>query len=1568
MAQKQGQSKPVFLNLDASIETLQPEEALRIHNYTIDADSNGQLPTATGNGAEEGQNELALKPIRSNKVVPNAALPAGFNKHIGSFYSVTTQELYHMNYNSNGQHGVYVLEGDTMDWKKVAVDPELGFSDNPEAFIAGHRVTLRATYDENKQVREKHLIFTDGNGWQKWINVNAAIQTDGFNTSTFPYWRGVQPHFDRRELFEYAVRPPMYKPEVSLLPNTNAQRNIPNRLIDKWFRFAYQYVYTDGRKSLLSPWSNPMIVKSQDYLANPQFIPKRGQVVLNGGNCLVEKVVLYVRVNNGDWYQYDSIDRFGTTGVNDPSVIGDRYWLRSNPYDGLQYDPIFNTFRYEFLFDKVYTIVSQESANFYQNALPIKSVAQSDLGDSILYSNNLHNYNNLPNRVTSRFSVGFREKQNVGCQLPLRKVRLYAIAVTGGRDNSSDRDVRWLSQVGYQREPDDKVVRFGGLNMDRRGNGDLIYREIDSELYSLNFGDKKAFRCYLKGTEYYSDGVWYICDSAFGLTRLDRELDISKDADKEFIAQTIRSGAMFVCVFDFLVPAGVYSAAIGRHDVNSSDDYRSKSTYVFGLASSRRKQTINVSGYNVATLPTTAILTYQKEMEVNCISADYNPWGSGSDMFYIFSPYTAFGDSRATQKKYKLLEGYFKESPSSDIPVERFNYTSTEGQNPIGGLFTDKNGFFWMYTYDGDAREADVSITGIKNCGALVEVERINTSNGNWAKDLVGYLDDGTLLPCNWVTLRGRIQDATGTIGYSNVGVSIYGGATAYTDLDGNFSLRIHNGAPGLRQDNVYVNSSGSYIITLSTCAAIPPYSYREPPCSGNCSAERVVQPDYNLSVVVSNFNDQTSVKNGGKYPIGIVGFDLAGRGTRVAKLSDVQVSSFLQRNNSNATELFWSIAGSLRLPSDMKWIAFYVAPNITMSRYVQWVGDYIEYIDSSGNVTKDENLATFVRIGIESLLESNIRNNFSLLTEYQFVRGDRMRVIDNGEGVLLNTTTFGEPIDVEVYGTTYNEAAANAGLINQASSQNSTAGSAPSYLMVRYDKRLNVLKNKTGFWIELYRPALENEQLFYGEVQVYPVINGEIAVFAGMNGSTPVYTYPTTDTLAYWDTYFVSRAIAIGNTGTRAISHPFESPNVTDFWGRDAISSGRVNVVDSDFRQMWYRDESIKSDDFLSEGVINGLGLFRDENRKEFKGYAWGGIVATIPQRSIMAFVCENDWFLTDFNLNYAQVRDGNFVVVNLGQNLSEPRQKIGDNFGCSYDDTQTVVPHDNFILWHDAKSATVVLCNYSNAIDLCDLQTNGRSIGIKAYYQKKSEFRSNWNKGKANADVIDVSIGVDIAFNNIFVTYRPRRNNSTELATFVSNKRGYDIAGQETFVFDLDRKRWVRTVGFAPEGYAMLRGRTSGKELITFAKGIPYVHNHQDSNSFCVFYGIRTERHVTIAINDDLVASKVLQSVALDSNRMKMFVDMIYGTEPYAFSRIPANRFILKDGFYYAEVLRDESSFPSSNPDLSFRSMLIDGKAVRGVYFVARFVGDPDNLDQYQELNMIYFKYDIQENSLQK
>lgn len=1582
MSQKEEQILPLFLQMDNAVERLQSNESQFIKGLSFDQSANPSEEAGAKDGTQEGYNALVQSPVRSNQILatlPANSLPSGYNKNCGSFFSVETNEFYYANFNGNGNHGVYVVNCDTGLWNTVIVDPNLPFTDNQEGFLAEHRWSIRFLKDAENKIVSKFLLYTNGQGWQGWINVVEAIATNGFDATLFPYWQLTPPHFDRRELLEWAMRPPMYSPIVATIPNTSLDTDKVNRVIDTAFQVAIKRGNTDGRLSKASPYSLPLIIKSEDYLNNPDTLPKNALFTLDAGSCMTEIIQIFIRknttgINNlppetewSDWYLYDTIYKFVGSSISESNVLGTPYWLRKNPWSNYNYDPNLNTIQYSFDNSKVLQIVDQSDFVQLQNDIPQRSIGLTDLGDAELLVDNRRDYDNLSSQLINKLTINVAEKPPVGCPIATRKIRLYAYI---GRCQD---DFVYVSQVGYYNGTD-TMIRFGGLT---NGSDIALIDFAESKTFDLNFADKKALRCYLKGTPFYTDGNWYQVNSDNSLTLVPLPLDFSNNDVLTYVQNVFNAGGYFICVFDFVVPAGRYIAALGRHNVASDGDYRNTSTYVEGIANSRIKS----SDGRVTSLRPNAVVDYGKEMELDCTNADIDVWGNTHDVFYVYCPYV----TQQGNKAFRFVEGYLQESPSSPIGVELFPYQLTQTTDDSGHN-TDKNGFYFAYTKAQHSDIANIQFICRLNCVyPFVFQDPTNQSGNGWRPNAPAYISDhnaGVVGDCNRVLYTGRVTSLDGTIGYSNISVSIKDGATTLTKNDGTFILIIHNGesAPNYPR-NVYVNAGGNFLITTAGCGGIPITQYNEvlAPCIP-CQTRNYPVP-LNLAILIQN-NSQTSLKQGGKYSNGFLVADLAGRLGFVNIIGQFAVSSFIERQDTLATFFKLLINGALNFNNinpDLKWFAPVVSKNLTDPDYIEWVGDFIKYIDNNGNVVVDPSEAVYCSIGITSLYNYNVSRNFSTLASYQFTPGDRIRIYDDGDGNLLT----GNPIDLKVLGQNYNQAAMTAGLIpststipvvnNNVSNSTSTTvtdGSGTTTvtlqtvqnnesitLFVLYDARLTPLINDNGFWIELYNPPDQSTILSFAETQgFYPIINGEVAEFTGYNNGTPTYSYPKEIDISFWDTYLFPRNITIPNIGDKFFSHDFESQNISDTFGYKVTSGGRISFNNNFAKQRWYDDEASKSDNFVSNGLLNGIGTFRSSNIKRFIDFKSGPIVMVMAVRNVVFFLCENDFFVTDYNFQYIYANAQGVAVANLTDALGSPHQKIGSNYGMIQEDTGTVVVYEEYISWYDRKNQAWVLCDYQTAKDI-SLFNPGQGIagGMSSYLNSKTRAISVWNEDADNSSRFDVIGGVDIERGNLYLTFRPRRNNSNDQTSYGSTRRNVDMLHQETLVYNTITKRFVRFENFTPEAYGKMKGKTTGIQLVTFAAGVPHTHN-TGNTSFNNFYGIQYDPVAIGVFNQNQSVNKIFANICLDVNGPGMYIDFLRTNEPSSFSYVPMNLVSKKENKYYLSLLRDMVSYFSPDASNAFRSSLIDGKRIYNLYLLFRLIGDPNNRGKYFELKAVY------------
>jgi len=283
-------------------------------------------------------------------------------------------------------------------------------------------------------------------------------------------------------------------------------------------------------------------------------------------------------------------------------------------------------------------------------------------------------------------------------------------------------------------------------------------------------------------------------------------------------------------------------------------------------------------------------------------------------------------------------------------------------------------------------------------------------------------------------------------------------------------------------------------------------------------------------------------------------------------------------------------------------------------------------------------------------------------------------------------------------------------------------------------------------------------------------------------------------------------------------------------------------------------------------------------------------------------------------------------------------------------------VVVYEELISWYDRKNQAWVISDYRTAKDISLFNpSEGVVGGMSSYLNSKTRAICNWNESSPLASKFDVIGGVDPERGNLYLTFRPRRNNSNDPSSYGTHRKNVDLLHQETLVYNTITKRFARFENFTPESYGMMKGKTTGIQLVTFAAGIPYTHN-TGNQSFNRFYNIQYDAVMIGVFNQSQSINKIFANLVLDINGPGMYIDFLRTNEPNSFSYVPMSLVKKVENKYQLSILRDMNSYFSPVPENSFRSTLIDGKRIYNLYLLFRLIGDPNNRGKYFELKTIY------------
>lgn len=261
-------------------------------------------------------NNLGAIENRKGNIHVSIQLPPGTNKTVGSCADVKRNAIVYMVYNSSQRHSIlrYNIDDNTID-KILFGEAVLNFQ--PDYTI------------NSMNIMGDLLYWTDGYFDSFTYDPATSLIDSGFNpprkinmVKAYNYTNGVAvPDIEKysaidRQVLDRIKYPPLFSPEVGYSSNSQKKQNF---LIGKLFQFSYSYVYDDNEKSVYSPYSKvpvPTASETNDgKWTQPYYNNNVIWINIDTGHETVKKINLFVKEQNiGDWYKFDTIDKYGSDG------------------------------------------------------------------------------------------------------------------------------------------------------------------------------------------------------------------------------------------------------------------------------------------------------------------------------------------------------------------------------------------------------------------------------------------------------------------------------------------------------------------------------------------------------------------------------------------------------------------------------------------------------------------------------------------------------------------------------------------------------------------------------------------------------------------------------------------------------------------------------------------------------------------------------------------------------------------------------------------------------------------------------------------------------------------------------------------------------------------------------------------------------------------------------------------------------------------------------------------------------------------------------------------------------
>lgn len=1050
-----------------------------------------------------------------------------------------------------------------------------------------------------------------------------------------------------------------------------------------------------------------------------------------------------------------------------------------------------NTFIYQFCGNKQCIPIDINETAINEDGLPIRSIAQAIIDDKLAFGDNLRGYDNFDCNLENIVITVVADEDS--CLTEMVDIEIGAVI---HNFYANKNQAVWKQSA--------TSVVFGGLG-DLSVGGIQYESEVGGNYQQNILNQYENFIGRLRGTPFTAVAQLYKIGTA---DPIDLPEPIDSDNSRRNMMVGAYGGAYYYLKFKFRVPKGNYIFQIDSHLSDGVSNSEFTSTYFYGVTPA--------SSYN----PDGSISVDNTVREVRFEACEDFTY----DHYVVIADLTKPTASVGFEGDAKAFAGYIREE-DTNLAIELAHVEPTECSSTTKSITlctpqSDHNGFYFG-TDAGSDYCVNITVVG-SDCGLTGSVNQISVDTKTLiSQNVIEETPSADYNECCHQLVSGIITDCDGN---PIAGVSVVlsqTGRYGVTDKDGRYTILAHDNAftiatQGLNrrekdEDNLFISPTGMCLLNVcpscEPCIDVEHVNWEGATCF-TCPVQ-TVELDFQFDHLATQ---SETLHRGGRYPVGIVGFDEIKRSNFAYLLGYYDVPT-VQETGTFATYHFnFSITGDLVLPLWMKQMAFVVGGNTNYTFLLTWIVSKVEFVDVQGNVTTSPSAASKIKIYIEGLNEYNLQNNLTTNTLYQFVKGDIVEFVSNGDGVIYSTAT-------------------NDGLITAEVNADITEGTASAgSFLIDYDARLSGLLS--GAMIKLYRiPACTTTPVYFEQCQ--PIVIEQTPSSEGGEPTTLSGTIP------FFDAYFLYRSIPQTNQDDLPeifiSAYPFEHHSPSDFFGDHQIAIGRPFAENTSARQTWKIDEIAWSNSLLEDGNVNGLGTWLTANTKNYGIQNFGGIVAMHAQRRFLFVVCENDWFIVSIDDNLLRATQAGEIYVNTSGFLSESQQKIGNIFGCDMRDTSTILFKNEWISWVDVRKTAVCLSDYQRVWDIT-VKSDASEGGVKSYFIPKLKYiaskRSENNFGELFMYIVS---GYDPKRGEIIFTFFARTGTQSEEAEGVSPMFGTAL----TYLPSLDYyqntiwNEFIDTVGFQQGAYTVgaedhwihFISRTGGYNSIPSAIVIPRV-----------------------------------------------------------------------------------------------------------------------------------------------
>lgn len=1471
-------------SLDTADQYMPPDLARYLKNVVY-ADTS---QTGSNGGSKLG----LFKTMESVQVYDeNFSLPVGQNQFAGGFNSEQTNQCLFFNYNSNGDHGLYVIDAMSRTIRTVYLKNCLNLQLAPQHFVHEGGAWLEIfnftdPYTDLPRQRS-YFMWVDGFNDFRFLCIEDSIATNGFDPTVFPYFIG---NYDPCLLINAGVPTPLDCIKVSEVENDDPQTQNNLRFHTWQFRITEIDVY--GRPSEHGIISTAYIPGVNNCVSSSELLARCLDLVFKIKSPLTDKVQIEFR-NCNDLQWYTDTTLFLYKGSN----LGDWWTRERNP--SVQYNPETNEVTYQFCKDKECNPIDQAETTRTQNPMPRVSQSVAKIGKVMGLGNNKEGFNPLLPEVMDNINVE-------------------VIPPTG--ENSDVRNIEiWLPIINpftqtYQPVFPDDAGRFvwGGRYTN---TNQYVTNLVDG--YQQYFGseDQKGFIGYLAATgeppmSAISE-MYYVDETTNEFVKVDDYSIVFNPVSGGPFPGTYRRRWYHKFTFNGVAKAK-YLFRIADHKAKLTDkDFQYTSTYVYGQFAWNNK----VTNFNNLQNNFGAV-SNAKELVIDVCDSNYDSLND-TKVLAIFD-LTHPGEPGNNASKVGRGYAYERTNPDDNepqFPIELLRVTANKNGNQayVTSKFTDHNGFYFTAWGDSDYFVELFGTCGCTNYKKLASF-LIGSESGQYTNNALisdrEECPDYYELLCSRVKITGTVRLCGSGIPVPGVGVVLSRGGYAITGADGTFTILAHRNdtsSGATRVDNLYyVPTVCPFTNCDNECLDTPQIIIT--PCV-TCE-ERIITVETQSVLFVS----KRGLLSGGTYGIGITCHDWLGRHGFVQTKDDFYktMPTLIQTKTFSPSRIRLTINPNATFPSWVKKITPYITKELSLEDYIEWIVDRVEFIDNSGDVNNIS--PTQIKIYYASLNEYNVQNNFNTTTHWQFIvqsepsqinyTSDYVEFYVNGDGNFFPTLV-------------------------RAIVKYDQSG---QYFLVDYDTALKDLKPFA--LIRLNRPAIcATRDVFYELCQSIDVVNGKAQVSEII--------------LEAFDTYYLYRQIPIPvevspdetENVIRTFGFPFEHHSPSDLWGDHCGNYGRINTRNPYEAEIVKEDEIALSGAISVNGQLNYLNYFDDAQKRNFDTWDFGGITSIIPAPGLVMIICGSNVFTVGYNDNIMRVDEsGQVLVPSASDKFGNPQTKVGNNYGCLLFDKNTIRSREGLVQYLDTTKAYLIQHDFNNPVPV------SMNV-IDSWLRPKIKYINEWNQVNENKKYFIGSI--DPASNGYLLS-----DHTLQSEEFTNSERGIDITKQETMSFDIYTKAFRAWWGFTPQGYGIIDSNLLEKQLFSIAKNNVYYHYSTDPNkTYGLVYGVEAERVIRFVCVMDNIVKKFGLAIAVYCVQSKYFADQVIN-DSGQLTRILLEYWKRGNFFSSAPVLCDVNTPEDPNiPLQTGANSLTDGNKMEGGILDIRLIGDPSTNQIFTE-----------------